>query len=310
MIPLSSALRNLIVLIVLIPLVILVVLQTDSLNGISSVMANVRYDRLSLGVLMFGLTFILSSLNYSLLVLKPVRVSRLLVIQIASGFANKLMPAGLGSMTLNARYLTRSGHNTAQAIAVASTNNLIGILGHAALLVIALPGLLNGPLPLSVSATVNKVHVLIVCIVLAIGTWVILGRWGRKIVRIAKQSTVHVKSYRSKPKIILISVVLSLGITGAYVITLQACVQAVGSHIQPGEALLALSAGLLGTSVMPTPGGAGGAEAGIALILSGFGLPATLAVSSALLYRLMTFWLPLIPGFVVFEWLQLKKQLF
>lgn len=306
----AIAIRNLAILAGLLFLAYVFIKQSKSLEGIFSVLGNVQIDRLFLGALMFALTYVLSSLNYSILAKKQLRIGQLFALQVASGFANKLMPAGLGSMTLNARFLLRHGHNTAQAVAVASTNNLIGIVGHLILLAFAMPGLTNGPLPLAISGNINIRQILLVIIVLVVAVSVIYKRWGKKLARLANQSLKHIRAYQKRPGILLGVFVLSLCISGAYVVILQACVQAVDAHILPSEALLAISAGLVGTSIMPTPGGAGGAEAGIALVLSGFGLPATLAISSALLYRLMTFWLPLIPGFVVFEWLQLKRQLF
>ena len=59
----------------------------------------------------------------------------------------------------------------------------------------------------------------------------------------------------------------------------------------------------------PTPGGLGAVEAALAAGLTAGGLDAGLAVSAVLLYRLVTFWLPTIPGYWAFNWLTKKGAL-
>ena len=45
-------------------------------------------------------------------------------------------------------------------------------------------------------------------------------------------------------------------------------------------------------SILPTPGGLGGVEAALTAGLTAAGLPGAVAVSAVLLFRLLTFWLP------------------
>jgi undecaprenyl-diphosphatase len=66
------------------------------------------------------------------------------------------------------------------------------------------------------------------------------------------------------------------------------------------------SIGVLAGTVTPTPGGVVGAEAGLAAALVAYGVPAASAIAIALLYRLVTYWLPMVPGFVVF--LAIRKK--
>ena len=51
----------------------------------------------------------------------------------------------------------------------------------------------------------------------------------------------------------------------------------------------------------PTPGGVGAVEAVLLTALTGLGVPAAAALAAVFLYRLITFWLPLAPGAVVFS---------
>jgi uncharacterized protein (TIRG00374 family) len=59
----------------------------------------------------------------------------------------------------------------------------------------------------------------------------------------------------------------------------------------------------------PTPGGIGAVEAALAAGLIAVGLDSTTAISAALLYRIATFWLPILPGWASFWWLQRKHAL-
>jgi uncharacterized membrane protein YbhN (UPF0104 family) len=58
-------------------------------------------------------------------------------------------------------------------------------------------------------------------------------------------------------------------------------------------------------NLLPMPGGVGGVEGGMIASLAAFGVDAGQAVVAVLLYRALTFWLPLLPGVVAY--FQLRK---
>jgi hypothetical protein len=58
-------------------------------------------------------------------------------------------------------------------------------------------------------------------------------------------------------------------------------------------------------NLLPMPGGVGGVEGGMIAALAGFGVDAGQAVVAVLMFRAVTFWLPLIPGVVAY--FQLRK---
>ena len=57
--------------------------------------------------------------------------------------------------------------------------------------------------------------------------------------------------------------------------------------------------GMLG-NLLPIPGGVGGVEGGMIGAFAAFGVDAGLAVVAVLVFRAMTFWLPLLPGVIAF----------
>jgi uncharacterized membrane protein YbhN (UPF0104 family) len=46
----------------------------------------------------------------------------------------------------------------------------------------------------------------------------------------------------------------------------------------------------------------------MATVVTGFGLPDGVAVSSVLTFRLATFWLPILPGWPALEWMQRNDE--
>jgi uncharacterized membrane protein YbhN (UPF0104 family) len=53
-------------------------------------------------------------------------------------------------------------------------------------------------------------------------------------------------------------------------------------------------------SAAPTPGGVGAVEAALITGLTATGVPDELAVPAVLVYRVATFWLPVLPGWLAF----------
>jgi uncharacterized protein (TIRG00374 family) len=62
-------------------------------------------------------------------------------------------------------------------------------------------------------------------------------------------------------------------------------------------------------SIIPTPGGLGAVEAALTAGLTAAGVPGGVAVSAVLLFRLLTFWLPVPLGWAAFNYLERRHDL-
>jgi glycosyltransferase 2 family protein len=62
-------------------------------------------------------------------------------------------------------------------------------------------------------------------------------------------------------------------------------------------------------SAVPTPGGLGGAEAAYAAGLTLAGVDKTVALSTVFLFRAATFWLPILPGWLLYRYEQRRGDL-
>lgn len=90
---------------------------------------------------------------------------------------------------------------------------------------------------------------------------------------------------------------------GFDIATLWACFHAFGSPPPGAVIVMAYFLGAL-ANALPLPGGLGGVEAGTIGVFLAFGTHASLAILAVLSYRLISFWLPTVPGTVAY--LQLR----
>jgi uncharacterized membrane protein YbhN (UPF0104 family) len=82
---------------------------------------------------------------------------------------------------------------------------------------------------------------------------------------------------------------------GFDIATLWACFHAFGKPPPVAVIIVAYFVGAL-ANALPLPGGLGGVEGGTIGALLAFGTPASLAILAVLSYRLISFWLPTLPG--------------
>jgi uncharacterized protein (TIRG00374 family) len=86
------------------------------------------------------------------------------------------------------------------------------------------------------------------------------------------------------------------GKVGLDLLSLLAALLAVNADVQPALVVLAYVAAMVLASVPITPGGLGFVEAGLTATLVVSGVPAGIAATATLAYRLVSYWLPLLAG--------------
>jgi glycosyltransferase 2 family protein len=103
---------------------------------------------------------------------------------------------------------------------------------------------------------------------------------------------------RKQPLRVATGLGASATLTAAHVTAFVCCVHAVGGH----GSVLAFTAVYLGAasagSLVPTPGGIGAVESAMIAGLVATGLTAQVATAAALLSRLVTVWVPAVPGLI------------
>jgi uncharacterized membrane protein YbhN (UPF0104 family) len=82
------------------------------------------------------------------------------------------------------------------------------------------------------------------------------------------------------------------------------CLAAFGQHAAMSQLILINTAVSLFAGLMPVPGGVGVTEAGITAGLQAIGIPSSIAISVAISFRLVTFYLPPLWGSMALQWLR------
>jgi len=242
-------------------------------------------------------SYLFAALTYYLLAIKPLRYRPTLLIQVASMFTNRLLPAGLGSMGANFFYLRQAGHNSSQAVSVVGLNNVLGFVGHAWLV-----GLLLVLVP-SARHTIPAGHVsarsLLLIAAVTVGllfTMTLATKLRRTLFNGITAVASNVWRYRFRPGRLLTAISSSMALTVSNFMCLWFSALAVGVHVSLVAILLVFTFGVALGSVAPTPGGLGGVEAGLVAGLIAYHVPANQALAAVLIFRLINYWFSFLLG--------------
>jgi uncharacterized membrane protein YbhN (UPF0104 family) len=269
--------------------------HADILRQSLRALDHAEFDWLLAALLLTGATFILAAAIYTALALKPLRYPSTLLVELASAFTNRLLPAGLGSLGLHGLYLYKQKHSAAQATAIVSVNNLLGITAHLFLLTLLIclrPEILH-------RFRTNIFHIqpwYVVVAILLLGLLGLVPPVRSKLVGFGNNLLVSFRAIRSRR--VAVAMVLALLLTVTYTLILFCAAWSLKINLALPEIFVIFSLGMLAGTATPTPGGLVGAEAGLFAGFVAYGVNAPAAGAAVLLYRLYTYWLPLLPGAV------------
>jgi uncharacterized protein (TIRG00374 family) len=235
-------------------------------------------------------------------VLPRIRFWPTVLAQGASSFVNRVSPANVGGMALNARYLQKSGVEASAGVAAVGVNSVAGAIVHLVLLVVFFAWSGRG-LARAFKLPSSSKLLLILAVVVAIVGIVLATRPGRRfaagtLIPGLRSAAASLRRVAQNPAKMIMLFGGSVLITLAYIGGLAASVQAFGG----GPGIILIGAVYLGAAAIaaaaPSPGGLGAIEAALVAGLIGAGMQAGPAVSAVLLYRLATYWLPVAPGWL------------
>ncbi|WP_405692613.1 lysylphosphatidylglycerol synthase domain-containing protein [Streptomyces sp. NBC_01185] len=264
-----------------------------------------------------------SALSYiaaamSLLGFVPERVpfGKTVLAQVAGSFVKIVAPAAVGGVALNTRFLQRAGVRPGLAVASVGASQLFGLGCH--ILLLALFGYLTGtektPDSLTPSRTVIAGLLTVAVLVLVVTAIPFLRKFVVTRVRSLFAGVVpRMLDVVQRPQKLVTGIGGMLLLTGLFVLCLDASIRAFSGPDVPqlsyaSIAVVFLAGNALG-SAAPTPGGMGAVEGALTLGLIAVGLPKEVAAPAVLLYRVMTLWLPVLPGWICFNQLTRKGEL-
>ncbi|GGZ17158.1 membrane protein [Streptomyces olivaceoviridis] len=245
------------------------------------------------------LTWVAAAVTRQGAVLQPLPKGRLLATQFAAGAANHLLPTGLGAGAVNLRFMTVCGVPPARssaALALYLLAECVGRLGLLAALLIAFPDALRlGPLLPDGSAPPLLLGA--VGLVVVAGAVTALVRPLRtRVSAFARDALDEARSVHTRPARALALWGGSLAFPALQATGLAAVGQALRLPVPPAHMVLAYLAATVAVALVPTPGGLGSVEAALIVALVAVGGPAAVATAVVLAYRIITVWLPLVPG--------------
>jgi uncharacterized protein (TIRG00374 family) len=236
--------------------------------------------------------------------------------QLAGNAASKVVPGGPATGgVVQARLLIKAGQSPA---AVASALTAVGLLTTGVLLllpVLTVPALLIGPPPDRQLQLGLLVSLLLAVLIVGLGVTALTWRGVLERVGRAVGYVVHVVRRAVSPQSVATSLVaqrdrVAMAFEGHWwravfasaanrmfdYAALVAALVAFGARARPSEVLLAYVVAQALALIPITPGGLGFVESGLTAFLVLIGVSADTALIATLLYRLVSFWLPIPVG--------------
>jgi uncharacterized membrane protein YbhN (UPF0104 family) len=231
---------------------------------------------------------------------------RTIELQVAGSFTNLIAPNGLATAAINTRFLQVRGVPLPAALASLFVNTAGSAVAEVVLFVAVLPvagstidlrlipwrGVLAGSVALS----------LLVAVVGAV-IWRV-PQLRRFVAAHARPALDHLRAVLHSPAKLGLVVGGQALVQLLYAATLGAVCFAFGVSLPISTLLLVNIGSSVLSGLLPSPGGLGVGEAALAGALAATGLPPASAISIALSQRMVTTWLPWVPGWIALRALE------
>ncbi len=248
-----------------------------------------------------------------------------LMLQYAIQFIALALPATAARLALEVRFFQRFGIPPTPAVTMGMIDSFSGFLVQISLLVLILvsdlPGFTSsvfGGADTSSSTTDesgrNPLWVVIGFVLVALVITMLVPKLRHRVLGNVPRIRTKVAEQRAKagdalsvikrPRKVMTMLLGNLGSQVIQAIILGITLAAFGESAALSQLILINTAVSLFNGLMPVPGGIGVAEAGYTAGLQAVGIPAPIAMGTAIAFRLVTFYLPPLWGSVAMRWLR------
>ena len=280
-----------------------------------TLLAQLDFQQVSAAVSQANIWWMLAALVFSvatyvgagltLVAFSPERLSlwRSTEVHLASAVVSLVAPAGVGGAAINLRFLNRKGVPTAVGVATVALVQVVQFIVTVVLLVVlaAMTGQSTGlTLPSGWVLVAAGAVVVVAAVVLTIPrarTWA----WA-KIEPTYRQVWPRLVWVMSNPVRLALGVGGALMLSLSYILSFSASLWAFGYTVPFAVLAITYLASNTVGSIVPSPGGIGPVELALTAGLVAAGVPYGVALSTAIVYRLVTFWIPIPVG-----WLSLQR---
>jgi uncharacterized membrane protein YbhN (UPF0104 family) len=234
--------------------------------------------------------------------------------QLAGSFVNRITPARVGGIATNVRFLQKQGIDLAVASSSIGLQQGAGLLTHIALSLAFLAWAGRGGAGASDFLPSSQTVLVGLSAILALSGLLFLLPAGRRVLRkrvlpIVQRAGKGILDVARQPLKLLELFGGAATLTLLYIAALVFSVHAFGDGASVASIGVVFLLGSAISSAAPTPGGIGAVEAALIAGLTAVGVNREEAVPAVFLFRIATFWLPVLPGWLMFVVLQRRGDL-
>ena len=244
-------------------------------------------------------------------VVRPVALGEATVIMFGQSFLNRFTPMNAGGMAMRIRYLQKGG--TDPIVATAAIGLTSAASGVMQVLFIAFFFLWSSSDPTGGITGGSSgggpdgslIAVFVIAILVAAVVIVVTPSWRRWVAQFVRSTIAKIRNdfgelARMPTKLALLFGGAAIGKLSTIVAFVAAC-RAFDIDLAFAELGALYLAATTVASAVPTPGGVGAVEAALVFVLTNAGVDEAVAWAAVLLFRLVNYWFPTIPGYLALK---------
>ena len=289
--------------------------QVGSIENTVNILHTAKYQWIIFALILQSLTYIASSLSLIGATANKLPLGKTILEQLAGLFLSRFTFQGMGGAALDERYLEKSGLKRQNALSTISVIYIINAIIKNFLLILSIP-VLKSIIETKIELPKEWPYLLGITLFLILtGLIFILIKPDFIKHKVIKPGINLIRNTIQQIKLIfrkhpLKGFQIAGGLLSVLIIdslTLFLCIYAFGDQLSFIKTLAIFIGSSMISSAAPTPGGLGAVESSLIIGLTSMGIQTSNAVAGVLTFRLLSFWLPLIPGYISYNYMKYKK---
>lgn len=281
--------------------------QLGSFRNTSTILRHSTWPWLIVAILASSLTFLAGAITQFAAGNSIGQLSSITLLQFAGSFIDHFLPFSVGGVDLTARYYQKLNIGRAQAITMGTIPIIFGVMTTVVIVAIVSPITL-----IHLASKISSDHLNMWTVILALAIFVAIGlviyKYRRRVSKLITEAITGLRGVQSRRQLLLL-ISGSVGITFLYSLALYASIRSVHASISLiGVFIIYVTASLV-SNIAPTPGGIGATEAVLVVGLVSASVSLPQAAAATVIFRLFTFWLPIIPGGLALRRLNRQKTI-
>ena len=261
------------------------------------------------------LAYVAAAIGFIGAVPQHLRFGVTLAAQLAGSFVNRVVPARVGGMATNLRFLQKQGVDLAVASSSIGLQQVVGIIMHVTLSAVFLVWAGRSAKDALHALPSGQTVLIGLTVIGALSGLLFLLPQGRKVIRTRvlpplRRSLGGIADIARRPLKVFELFGGAVFLTLMNIAALVLCLEAFGTPgVSAAMVAVVYLVGSAVSSVAPTPGGVGAVEAALIAGLTTVGVQSEVAVPAVFMFRIVTFWLPILPGWAALVLLQRRGDL-